>query len=128
MHVEDIAKACHEVNAAYCKATGETSLPWEQVKESAVRGVQFALDNPDATPESQHEAWMNDKKADGWVYGPEKDAEKKTHHCLVPYADLPAAQKTKDYLFQAVVHSLKPFLTLPEARFQGPAKPAAQTA
>lgn len=113
MQVEDIAKVCHEVNAAYCKgSTGETSLPWEQAKESAIKGVQYAIDNPDATPENQHEAWVKDKLENGWVYGEVKDAEKKTHHCLVPYAELPAAQKTKDYLFQAVVHNLKKFIVL----------------
>ena len=35
-----------------------------------------------------------------------KDAERKEHPCCVPYDALPVEQKTKDYLFRAVVHAL----------------------
>ena len=35
-----------------------------------------------------------------------KDAEKKTHPCIVPYSDLPVVQRAKDYLFREVVHTL----------------------
>jgi hypothetical protein len=31
--------------------------------------VEFKLDNPDADHDAQHNAWMADKIADGWVYG-----------------------------------------------------------
>jgi hypothetical protein len=39
-------------------------------RDSAIKGVEFKLDNPDAG--TQHNAWMADKIADGWVYGEEK--------------------------------------------------------
>jgi hypothetical protein len=29
---------------------------------------EFKLDNPDAGHDAQHNAWMADKIADGWVY------------------------------------------------------------
>jgi hypothetical protein len=32
------------------------------------QGVEFKLDNPDAGHDAQHNAWMADKIADGWVY------------------------------------------------------------
>ena len=35
-----------------------------------------------------------------------KDLKKKTHHCLVPYDELPEAQKAKDAIFQAVIKGL----------------------
>jgi hypothetical protein len=112
MTTEKIAKVCHEVNKAYCDSIGDHSQKsWEEAeqwqRDSAIKGVEYALANPDATPESQHEAWSTDKIADGWVYGPEKNPEKKEHHCLVPYNQLPEKQRSKDYLFRAVVFSLR---------------------
>ena len=65
------------------------------------------LANPDATPEQSHESWLEQKIADGWVYGAVKDPDAKTHPCCVPYEELPVEQKAKDYLFRAVVHALK---------------------
>ena len=47
------------------------------------------------------------KTDDGWVYGEEKDAEKKTHHCIVPFGELPIFQQQKDMLFCNIVNALK---------------------
>lgn len=74
------------------------------------------LGNPDATPENSHESWLAQKTAEGWKYGEVKDAEKKEHPCYIPYAELPAAQKAKDYIFRQTIHSLKGFV--PEARLK----------
>lgn len=107
-----IARVAHEINRAYCASLGDTSQPtWEDAPEwqqnSALVGVDMHLAKPDATPEQSHESWLAQKLAEGWKYGPVKDAEKKEHPCCVPYADLPAEQKAKDYLFRGVVHALK---------------------
>lgn len=107
-----IARVAHEINRAYCASIGDDGQPsWDQApdwqKASALAGVDMHLANPDATPENSHESWLAQKTADGWKYGPVKDAEKKEHPCCVPYAELPPEQKAKDYLFRAVVHSLK---------------------
>lgn len=40
------------------------------------------------------------------VYGEVKDGEAKTHPCLVPYEQLPPAQRLKDDLFAAIVRTL----------------------
>lgn len=106
-----IAMVAHEANRAYCAGIGDTSQPaWADApdwqKSSAMAGVQMHLANPDATPEQSHESWLAQKVADGWVYGEVKDAEKKTHPCVKPYAELPEAQKVKDYLFRGVVHAM----------------------
>jgi hypothetical protein len=106
-----IAKVAHEVNRAYCLSIGDNSHPaWEDApdwqKESAINGIEFHLNN-ETTPEQSHENWLKQKEEDGWVYGEEKDPEKKTHPCMVPYDQLPAEQRTKDYLFKAVVDSFK---------------------
>jgi len=115
MKVEDIAKVCHEINRAFCQSIGDDSQKkWEDApqwqKDSAIVGVKMHLDNPDAGPEASHESWMKHKLADGWVYGETKDEVKKTHHCLVPYNQLPVKQQSKDYIFRAIVHSLKDYM------------------
>jgi hypothetical protein len=108
----EMARVAHEVNRAFCQAYGDTSqLPWEDApewqRESAVAGVIFHLDNPDADPERSHLAWIAAKQRADWKYGPVKDVEKKEHPCMVPFDQLPIEQKAKDYLFRAVVHSMK---------------------
>lgn len=108
LHIEFIAKACHEVNKAYCESLNDHSqVGWDSApdwqKESAINGVKFHLKNPDSTPESSHDNWAKEKLAEGWKYGPVKDAEKKEHPCLIPYCDLPQEQRSKDYIFKAIV-------------------------
>ncbi len=109
--VEKIAKTCHEVNRASCAAFGDWSqLAWEDApqwqRDSAITGVRFHIANPDATPEQSHEKWLETKRADGWTYGPVKNAERKLHPCFKPYFELPVEQQVKDYLFRATVHAL----------------------
>jgi hypothetical protein len=111
MKTETIAKTCHEVNRAYCRAIGDFSQDsWELCPdwqtESAIAGVEFKLANLEATPTDMHNSWMNAKIADGWVYGKVKCAKAKIHPCILPYAALSSEQQVKDYLFSAVVASL----------------------
>lgn len=112
MKILVIAQAAHAINAAYCLSLGDTSqVTWDEAPEwqqkSAIAGVEMHLANPDATPEQSHESWLAAKLADGWTYGEVKDEAAKTHPCCLPYEELPASQKSKDYLFRAVVHALK---------------------
>lgn len=107
-----IAMICHEANRAWCIANGDnTQKTWDAAeewqRESARKGVEFRLNNPDAKHDAQHNAWMQDKINDGWVYGMIKDAEKKTHPCIVPFEQLPLFQQKKDALFCAIVDALK---------------------
>ena len=107
---EDIAKVSYAVNRAYCESLGDFSFgPWEEAPEwqqqSAISGVVFHLKHPSAGPEASHNSWLDQKVADGWVYGETKDAEAKTHPCIVEFSQLPAAQQAKDYIFTAIVHN-----------------------
>jgi len=111
MKIEDVARVCHEVNAEYCLALGDGSQPdWEDAPEwqrtSAINGVIFHLKNPDASAASSHESWRREKMDNGWVYGPHKDPEMKSHPCLVPFDELPTEQRAKDFIFRAIVRSL----------------------
>ena len=107
-----IARICHEVNRAYCRGLGDESQPpWDEApawqKDSAILGVIAILDGSASTPEEQHQSWYDTKAADGWVHGKIKDAEAKTHPCMVPYAELPPSQQAKDALFRAVVEGMR---------------------
>ena len=109
---ENIARVCHEANRAYCHDAGDYSQrPWDAAPEwqkaSIMAGVTMHLEalerGEEPTGEGAHEAWKAHKLADGWVYGPEKNEEAKTHPCLVDYDELPDEHLFKDYLFIAIV-------------------------
>lgn len=58
MDLNQIAEICHSANKALCDINGDGSQkPWADAedwqRESAVRSVQFALDNPDGIPQDQ---------------------------------------------------------------------------
>jgi hypothetical protein len=105
--VEACARAAHEINRAYCDTLGEAQPSWEAApdwqKNSARNGARDVLEGRAVTPRAQHELWLAEKRAEGWIYGEVKDAEKRTHPCLCEYDDLPLAQRAKDHLFRAVV-------------------------
>lgn len=118
--ISAIASVCHDANRAYCRRIGDDSQPlWEDAPEwqrtSAMNGVLFHIQNPDAGPSGSHVNWMKDKLADGWVYGEVKDPEAKTHPCLVPYEELDPDQQFKDAIFVGIVHALKPNVELESA-------------
>lgn len=115
MKVETVANICHEANKVLCESQGDyTQSTWKYcadwVRKSVINGVNFHLDNPDATPEDSHESWLKEKEADGWRYGEEKNSETKEHPCFVAYHDLPESQQTKDYLLKGIIDSLRSFI------------------
>lgn len=61
MNVETIARACHEANRGLCLAFGDISQPpWDSApdwqKESAIKGVEFCIANPEAPASANHDA------------------------------------------------------------------------
>lgn len=93
--------AIHEANKEIQQQTGEF-IPELSIHltQSILDGVYFVLDNPNCTPEQQHNNWVHFKRADGWRYGQTKDFERKEHPCLVPYSELPEIQQRKDDVFR----------------------------
>jgi hypothetical protein len=119
MKIEEIAKVCFEANEALCEIIGDTSAKsWEEASEitknSIIVGVKLYLTRPTSTPMDAHNAWLDYKRAEGWVWGEEKDEVKKTHPNLVTFDQLPLEQKAKDYLFISVVNSLRMLLPPPQ--------------
>lgn len=68
--------------------------------------VRHALGHPGADGKAQHDQWLRQKEADGWRYGPVKDAGAKTHPLMVEWDKLPDVERRKDALLQAVVGAL----------------------
>lgn len=109
--IAKIARVCHEANRAWCQCLGDESQPpWNEAQDwqtvSSKEGVKFILSHPDAGISAQHEKWMADKLRDGWVYGPEKDPDKKTHPCIISFIELPTEQQMKDRIFHGIVHAM----------------------
>lgn len=105
-----IAAITHEANRVWCLHNGDESQPlwgdapeWQQ--DSAVAGVQFIRENLGAPAHASHDNWMRQKREAGWVYGETKDAEAKTHPCMVPFDELPPEQQFKDVLFTTIVEA-----------------------
>jgi hypothetical protein len=108
--VEQIASVCHTANTRLQALAGDPSpsVPWdsesEEIRQSAIAGVEAALKG--VTPEELHAEWAKNKAAAGWRRGEFKDAQAKTHPCLVPYGDLPESERVKDAVFGAVVAAM----------------------
>lgn len=105
--------------------THSALLPWEDLPEdekeqnrSAVRDIPHKLgrigyvmlparsNEPAEFPKGEddlerlsimeHERWMNSKLKAGWKYAPETNKSMKQHSALIPWEDLPEAEKDKD--------------------------------
>ena len=60
--------------------------------------------------ENVHDVWAVGRLAEGWVYGPKKDDEKKTTPLLVPYEEL--AESEKEYDRKTALETLKLIIKL----------------
>lgn len=116
MKVIVIAGAAHALLASISQVFGETAVAWEDAGESyqqgIIAGVTAYFENPDLTPESEHQKWIEAKQADGWVHGEAIDTTPKTHPLLLPFAELPVEHRVKATILHAAVHALK---DLPDA-------------
>ena len=93
MELAEVARVCHEANRAYCETLGDsTQPPWEDAptwqQQSAIAGVRFHHEHPDATDADSHDEWL------------------KTHPCMVAFDELPEHQRKKDRLFRLICKAL----------------------
>ena len=104
----DIAILCHETNKTYCETLEDDSQkPWletsDEFRQSTRDGVWAIIEGRVQKPEDSHNSWLENRKQNGWVWGPEKKVEAKIHPCMVPFEKLPPDQQMKDRLFLAIV-------------------------
>lgn len=68
------------------------------VPTTALETPPFALSDEEVERlgELEHERWMSERQADGWVYGPVKDEAAKTHPAIVRWGQLSEAVKDLD--------------------------------
>ena len=75
------------------------------VDTSEVELPKELLELTEKIAENVHEVWAAGRIAEGWVYGEEKDPEKKITPCLVPYNELPESEK--DFVKNTALETLK---------------------
>lgn len=61
-----------------------------------------AAETPPTTPEEEHNSWWRAYEEMGWRYGPVRDPVAKTHPDMVPFNELPEAERVKDEIFMAI--------------------------
>ena len=113
MNAREIAEVCHEANRALqhifwdpnpAPSWNETSI---EIQQSVINGVSRVLENPLIGPADIHDEWVIYKKDQGYVYGPAKNEELRTHPNMVPWDQLPPEQRIKDRLFIAICRALE---------------------
>lgn len=63
------------------------------------------LDLCEKLAENTHEVWAKGRMEQGWVYGEERNDEKKETPCMVPYEEL--SENEKDYDRNTAIETLK---------------------
>jgi hypothetical protein len=89
--------------------------PWDQRDEAFRRQFLDIIDcycmmDELPTPEEAHDSWWDAYKELGWVYGPVRDVEKKTHPDMVPFNELGYEEQIKDAVFLGLVAMARDYI------------------
>ena len=68
----------------------------EPIDTGAVALPAEVLDLRERLAAHTHDVWARQRLNEGWTYGPQRDDKGKRHPCLVPYDQLPEAEKEYD--------------------------------
>lgn len=92
------ARICHLCWVSYQLGAGQGYNLEPDANDLASHrdAIAAILANPTMTAAENHENWMRFRQSEGWVWGPVKDKEKKTHPDLVPFDQLPDVEQRKD--------------------------------
>lgn len=109
--LDPVARVIHAAIRTWSTAHGQADMPdWDSapqwMKDSTFASIAFVLEHPDADAGAQHVQWMEQRRAQGWTYGPVRDEVQKTHPMLVPFDQLPIMEQKKDDLVSAIVKAL----------------------
>ncbi len=75
-----------------------------------VKLPQELIELTELIAENVHENWAKERISEGWIYGENRDNQKKTTPCLVPYSELP--EKEKEYDRITAIQTLKLIVSL----------------
>lgn len=104
--VRHLGWCCYQIaaNQDYNIEPNEDQL--ESLKIGTEAGLKLMYETGEPLdPEKNHEIWMDTKVSQGWIYGKEKDLEKKTHPDLVPFDKLPKIEKDKDIMDSMMIQA-----------------------
>jgi hypothetical protein len=52
--------------------------------------------NLDVLAQMEHDGWQEQKRKEGWTYGPVRQDDRRKHNLLIPFDRLPEVEKNKD--------------------------------
>jgi len=109
---EGLSEEFRESNRAQARSISEklnvVGLAFDRGESAAPTVEEFDGETVLLLAENEHIRWMQEKLANGWIYAPNRDNEKKHHPLLVPYEQLPPEEQQKDI---NVVNNIIPLLT-----------------
>jgi hypothetical protein len=82
----------------------------QPIDTSQVRLPDDLLELRERLAENAHDIWAKRRLGEGWTYGPERNDPAKKHPDLVPYAELPDAERQYDR--DAAMETLKAIIAL----------------
>lgn len=68
----------------------------QPVNTSDVELSQELMQLVEQMAKNVHEVWAETRISQGWTYGDQRDDDRKTHPCLIPYEELPDSEKEYD--------------------------------
>lgn len=110
--LKEVARVVHEINRHYNKLLMDREDPhWGELDDAdKARRVSLLSETvPDIkkiSAKKMHDMWMAQQEKEGWIYGDNYDAKKKTHPCIVSWTDLPDLEKAKDAMYLAVIKAM----------------------
>ena len=86
----DLQQSCYGQAADLCEKVSRLGYRLVRADQAGEAASQIALDETqiEAMARWEHERWLNERRSMGWMFGQERDAEKKTSPYLVPYDEL----------------------------------------
>jgi len=109
---EEIAEVAHNINASFRLVAAEYAQFWRELPPEAwervdsLRQVKLLRENPDLSPQQEHEAWMRERIQHGWSWGAERNADRKQNPLLVEWDELPGAYRARSIASFQVIRTM----------------------
>jgi hypothetical protein len=113
--LEVCARAAHETLRVYRNAQGIGVPDWDVAEEwmrQSSRAMVERLVAGTLDVEAEHDAWMRERLAAGWTWGPERNDTAKKNPLLRPWRELTEGQRGATHAQVSVVRGLAAHLGL----------------